>query len=193
MASTPVPTLYCSKCGSPTPSTAQFCNNCGTPLPASPVLTTAAFAYGGFWIRVLAAIIDTVIVCFLCSPFAVFLAPGLVRMFRFGMLGDQPDPGAIATLIGGALLFKICVVAVFWLYQALLTSGPWQATIGKKVLGMKVVDLNGRPISFARASGRAFAKLINHMFGYITYIVVAFTARKQGLHDMIAGTMVIKS
>ena len=74
-----------------------------------------------------------------------------------------------------------------WLYWALMESSAWQATLGKKLFGLKVTDLQGRRISFARASGRYFGKIV-----FVGFIMVAFTEKKQALHDMIAGCLVVK-
>jgi uncharacterized RDD family membrane protein YckC len=85
-------------------------------------------------------------------------------------------------------------VAVFghWLYEAWLTSSEWQATLGKRALGIAVTGVDGSRISFARATGRYFAKWISAFIFGIGYIMAAFTERKQALHDMIADTLVIK-
>ncbi len=188
-----VPTLFCSKCGTPTPATAQFCMKCGTPLPAATVPSVAAAHYGGFWIRVLAYLIDAVIVGVCCIPLLVLLAPGLIKMIQAGQMNREPDPTVIASFMGGVFLFELAVVAVQWLYEALMTSSAKQATVGKLALGMKVVDLNGNRISFGRATGRYFGKVLSHFILYVGYIMVAFTQRKQGLHDMLASTLVVKS
>jgi len=79
-----------------------------------------------------------------------------------------------------------------WLYDALMTSSSKQGTLGKIVFRLKVVDLNGARISFARATGRFFAKILSGMILNIGYIMAGFTERKQALHDMIAGTFVLR-
>ena len=81
---------------------------------------------------------------------------------------------------------------VQWLYEALLTSSSWQATVGKRVLDLKVTDEGGNPISFERATARFFAKLLSSLTLGIGFLMVAFTNRKQGLHDLLAGTLVMK-
>ena len=73
-----------------------------------------------------------------------------------------------------------------------MESSSLQATLGKMIFGMKVTDLNGNRISFARATGRHFAKYLSSMILFIGYIMAGFTERKQALHDMIAGTLVIR-
>jgi uncharacterized RDD family membrane protein YckC len=82
---------------------------------------------------------------------------------------------------------------VQWLYEALLTSSSWQATVGKRILNLKVTDELGNPISFERATGRFFAKILSSLLFCFGYLMVAFSARKQGLHDMLAGTLVMKT
>jgi uncharacterized RDD family membrane protein YckC len=83
--------------------------------------------------------------------------------------------------------------AVWWLYDALMTASPQQGTVGKMAFGLKVTDSQGQRISFARATGRHFAKYISMILCFIGFIMAGFTARKQALHDMIADTVVIKT
>jgi len=71
-----------------------------------------------------------------------------------------------------------------------MESSSYQATLGKMIFGMKVTDLNGNRISFERATGRHFAKWLSGLVLCIGYIMVGFTERKQGLHDLLAGTLV---
>lgn len=85
------------------------------------------------------------------------------------------------------LLFFIMSI----LYFGLLTSSKIQGTIGKRLLGIKVVDGKGNRISFSRAIGRYFAMMVS-CFMFIGFIMAAFTEKKQALHDYIANTFVIK-
>ena len=87
----------------------------------------------------------------------------------------------------------ILTVGMSWLYFALLESSARGATLGKMALSMRVTDLEGRRISFMRATGRYFAKYLSGMILAIGYIMAAFTAKKQALHDMLAGTLVAKA
>jgi uncharacterized RDD family membrane protein YckC len=85
----------------------------------------------------------------------------------------------------------LVVVAIDWLYFAYQESSPAQATLGKRALGIKVTDLQGNRISSARATGRYFAKILSIVTFLIGYIIAAFTARKQALHDLVADTLVV--
>ena len=72
-----------------------------------------------------------------------------------------------------------------------MESSPTQGTLGKMALGIKVTDLEGDKIDFGRATRRHFAKIISALILYIGFIMVAFTQEKQGLHDMMAGCLVV--
>ena len=105
------------------------------------------------------------------------------------------DPGAwqfIGSVVGLAIITGILATAINWLYYALMESSKYQATLGKMAVGARVTDLEGNRISFARATGRYFAKIISGMILMIGYIMAGFTEKKQALHDMIANTLVIK-
>jgi len=128
-----------------------------------------ATRFGGFWIRVLAYFIDTVILV------SVFLPGGIILLLS----GFEP-------------LAKVFYLVMAWIYFAVLQSSSWQASVGKKAVGLKVVDKNGDRISFGRATGRHFAKVISTLTIFIGYMMVGWTKRKEGLHDKIAGTLVIR-
>ncbi len=209
-------TFFCNKCGAQNAAGAQFCSRCGaptspqpgavptavsssaniaSPYSASPYAAPAAsypavapavgVGYGGFWIRVLAAIIDTIILRVVVAPVhMIFGGLGLA-----GMMSGVPHAGIGLGLLGGGLS-AIFLVFGSWLYEAFMESSSYQATLGKMIFGMKVTDLNGNRISFERATGRHFAKWLSAMILGIGYIMVGFTERKQGLHDLLAGTLV---
>jgi uncharacterized RDD family membrane protein YckC len=200
-------TFFCNKCGAQNTAGAQFCSRCGTPanpagagfsagVPASsiPVATytatsyptvvpVATVRYGGFWIRVVAAFIDAIILRIVVSPIhMIFGGLGLAGM----MSGIHPI--GLGILGGGVTLIALAFGS--WLYEAFMESSSYQATLGKMIFGMKVTDLNGNRISFERATGRHFAKWLSAMILGIGYLMVGFTERKQGLHDLLAGTLV---
>ncbi len=78
-----------------------------------------------------------------------------------------------------------------WLYYSLFESSKWQATVGKRALSLKVVDLDGNRISFLRATGRFFAKFLSRCIMMIGYLMIFWTKKKQALHDKIASTLVL--
>lgn len=108
--------------------------------------------------------------------------------------------GIIVGFVLGAILGKdgpkfipfILQTAIAWFYYAYLESSPKQATIGKQALKIIVTDIDGNPISFSKATIRYFSKWISGLILLIGYIMAAFTEKKQALHDIIAGTLVVK-
>jgi len=150
--------------------------------------------YGGFWIRFLAYIIDRIILSTVAAPFYFILVlPRILPIIEDAQRNQEPpSPEMIGTIIASAVLYGCLFLLGAWLYDALLTSSAWQGTVGKKVLRLKVTDEAGNRISFARATGRFFGKIVSTLIMYIGFIMIAFTDRKRGLHDMIAGTLVMK-
>ena len=146
-------------------------------------VAVAGAHYGGFWIRVVAALIDAVILRVVVAPVGViFGGLGIA-----GTMSGLPHHGL--AILGGGVTF-ILLLFGSWLYEAFMESSSYQATLGKMIFGMKVTDLNGNRISFERATGRHFAKWLSGMILGIGYMMVGFTERKQGLHDLLAGTLV---
>lgn len=139
--------------------------------------------YAGFWIRFLAYVIDSVVLS------VVFCPLGIV----FGVAGAAGglDDNSPEMMIGNTGLNVVSIIAG-WLYYGLLESSSWQATIGKKLLKLKVTDMNGHRLGFGKATGRYFGQILSGMICFIGFIMVAFTEKKQGLHDMLAGTLVVR-
>ena len=158
------------------------------PAAYSPVMAPTS-PYGGFWIRLVAYFLDSIILSAVYVPVAlVFLLPNIRVMSQHDWEGGPP-----VEFLGTIFLLLALFLASTWLYEALLRSSSWQGTIGKRLLSLRVTDLGGNRISIARATGRFFGKFLSRMIMDIGFIMVAFTERKQGLHDMLAGTLVKKT
>jgi uncharacterized RDD family membrane protein YckC len=139
--------------------------------------------YAGFWKRFAAFIIDMILL--LALGFGIGVVIGIVLAITMG-------PGRAQDAIDShALLFNLLGIIINWLYYALLESSESQATIGKRAMHIKVVDEEGYRISFARATGRYFAKILSAIILLIGFIMAAFTPRKQALHDYLAHTLVV--
>ncbi len=137
--------------------------------------------YAGFWWRVLAYIIDALV---LGIPLN-FLGSALGAPLGFTtMRYITPDQ------MNALLLYQGIAIVAAWLYFALLESSSWQGTIGKKALSLSVTDYSAQRIGFGQASGRFFAKILSGLILGIGFLMVAFTQRKQGLHDLLASTLV---
>ena len=90
-----------------------------------------------------------------------------------------------------AALRGLMYYAFTLVYFAMQESGDEQATIGKRIMNLVVCDMNGEPISFLRALGRNFARIINMAILSLGYVTILFTKKQQGVHDMIARTLVV--
>ena len=213
--------MFCVRCGAPLPENAAFCSSCGAPAPAAEsgpalrstfagggtvpgyipgagpvvvaatpvVLVAPVVTSGGFWRRFVALIIDSLILYIVTAPLTLLFNVPMWALMR----GDQPTTADLAALMGSMMGLAALSSLIHWLYFALMESSPKQATLGKMALNLRVTDLEGRRISFARATGRFFAKIISGLIFLIGYLMAAFTERKRALHDMIAGTLVIKA
>jgi uncharacterized RDD family membrane protein YckC len=145
---------------------------------------------GGFWVRFVAYMIDGLVL----SAAAVLLIGifvGIVLVTDEAF--DIERPGGV--LVAGLLLLIAVLIVINWLYEALMTSSPRGATLGKMALGLRIVRFDGAQLSFGRATARHFVKyMITPLVPLaIGYIIAAFTNRKRALHDILADTLVIKS
>lgn len=152
--------------------------------------------YAGFWKRVAAYILDALVLWIpnmLLS--SLFGANEAAETYLQAKLAAGSDPqlalqafDAYLHALGPALMAQTVVT---WLYFAVCESSAWQGTLGKRALGIRVTDLTGGRISFMRATGRYFGKLLSAFILCVGFLMVAWTQRKQGLHDLLAQTLVL--
>ena len=214
--------MFCSKCGARLTEGTTFCSVCGEPVggppsasgvptayappaiaptgavqayPAAPMAVTLPSPYAGFWLRVVAYIIDGLIIGVIFGVLFLigiaFVGIGSMETMARGMHnGDAEPPVALVLML--IFIFFLSIVAS-WIYYAYLESSPNQGTLGKMALGLIVTDVQGRRISFGHATGRFFAKIITGLIPLgIGYMMAGFTEKKQALHDMIAATLVLR-
>jgi uncharacterized RDD family membrane protein YckC len=141
--------------------------------------------YAGFWVRLLALIIDNIILGI--GGFAVMMLAGVAIAAISN--NDPENPVVLAIVL---LLYLLVIIGQF-AYFALLESSTSQATLGKMAMGLKVTDVYGRRLSFGQAMGRTLGKILSGLILYIGFLMAAFDDRKQGLHDKIASTLVMKT
>jgi uncharacterized RDD family membrane protein YckC len=160
---------FCPQCGAALAEGAQFCGSCGYRLSGGDPATAvqAGVEYAGFWIRLVSAIIDGVIL-FVVNLIVQFIVGGGVAGFIVGILIG------IAYSVG------------FWV-------GNNGQTPGKMAVGIRVQMENGEPIDIGPAVLRYIGYYVSGLILLIGFIMIAFTPKKQGLHDYIAKTVVIKT
>jgi len=142
-------------------------------LPAGPAI------HAGFWRRGAAYFMDGFIVGVIGWIAGMVLLLGLAFS------------GSISAVITGVMLNYAVVMIIYWLYFALQESSATQATLGKRAMGIKVTDERGGRISFARATGRFFGKILSALVANIGFMLAGWTERKQALHDFLASTLVV--
>lgn len=204
--------MFCPQCGSRNDDAHAFCRQCGaslkrgettapapappvSPPPPAPTVSTPppaapaagqATRYANFGLRLLAVILDAIVT-------------GIVGVLLGAMLGLMAGLGGAMTGVHDAAVFGamnllgfLSGTAAGWLYEALMVSSSYQATLGKMAVGIIVTDMQGRRISFLRATGRYFGKFVSSMLMMIGYLIQPFTEKRQALHDMMAGCLVLR-
>jgi uncharacterized RDD family membrane protein YckC len=169
---------------------------------AAEVAAAATRTYAGFWLRLVAAIIDGLI---LAIPMGLLFFMSIASMVPTLLQNahNTQDPqqamAIVAAILPRVFFLIILFAAGSWLYWALLESSEWQATLGKKALGLYVTDLDGKRTTFGRTSGRfwsgrgiSFVPSIGGLYYLIDCIMAGFTEKKQALHDMIASCLVLR-
>ena len=182
--------VRCPNCGAEAQPGDVFCHSCGqqlepavkvagpAPQPAKPVYPAApAFEYAGFWRRFAAYILDYIILSCISIPLSV--AMWFFPVYSWYFFGVNLLSTFISTIIG-------------WMYFWFFESSSYQATPGKMALGIIVTDLNGSRISLGRAAARDLSKILSMLTLGIGFLMIGFTDEKRGLHDYIAGTLVVR-
>ncbi|MBQ8033109.1 MAG: RDD family protein, partial [Elusimicrobiaceae bacterium] len=154
------------------------------------------YPYAGFWKRAIAFLIDGIVLAIPSTLIGAFLiVPQVMSVVRMASANVEPSPEMMLPLMSKWMLSMVFIwisnIVLLWLYSAWMESSKYQATLGKMALGIKVVGAHGERISFARATGRTFAKFISHMILYFGDYMAGFTEKRQALHDMIATTYVV--
>lgn len=170
-------------------------------------MVNQVFQYAGFWRRFVAYLIDELLIgavtFVILMPLYIIFGVGIFAIDEFEgyenfsnaeftqYYEDDVRAGFIIAVIFVVLVVAAISIILQWLYYALMESSQKQATLGKMALGIKVTDIQGNRISFGRATGRYFGKIISGLILNIGYIMAAFTEKKQALHDMMANCLVI--
>ncbi len=149
----------------------------------------------GFVRRFAAYIIDAVLLTIAMYAIIILLLivfgfgiTGLMTMFESSATGGAPEGPILFIVIFG---FYVLPFLMQGTYHIIFTGSAWQASPGKRLLGIKVVDFDGQRITYGRSTGRWFAAALSYLTFYIGFLMAAFTDRKLALHDLVASTRVV--
>jgi uncharacterized RDD family membrane protein YckC len=138
-------------------------------------MTMPAVRYAGFWARAFAAILDTILQMMIVVPLLIYFVG------MDALMDPDSDTGNIDWILNGTFML---VVVLFWKYKS--------ATPGKMMMGLKVVDAETfGPVPMGRLVLRYLGYFVSTLPLLLGFVWVAFDKRKQGLHDMIAKTVVV--
>lgn len=181
--------MFCSRCGTWAPDDTATCRLCGLALqvdnwtkpavterPLAPVV--ALVTYGGFWRRLFALLLDSAILFFPAATVRVLLG-----LSAFGLFDAETPASYVATLFEFGL---------DWLYAGCFIASSARGTLGMQVMDLHVTDLKGDRISFMRATWRYLAQFLTIISLGLGYVIQVFTPRRQTLHDLVSGTVVVR-
>jgi uncharacterized RDD family membrane protein YckC len=150
-------------------------------LTPSHYKTSAIGEFATFWQRFVASFIDGIVVSAVTQPLSAIIGLAVRDGAAFRHAGEAA--------LGMQFAIGQCIG---WLYFALMVTSSKQGTLGMMAMGLVVTDLEGKPITFARATGRHFAAILSEMTCFIGYLMMLWTQKRQTLHDIIAGTLILQ-
>ena len=178
--------MYCSKCGKLLADDAVFCSACGARVAGESSITQPAAS-------------DVNV-----SQPAPDIAPLEIAPVSVAIQQIQPGESldALIAVLGVGFVLAMLLILLIGsaLYFTILEASPWQGSLGKKALGLFVTDLSGNRVTFARSSGRFFAGKfmvlgvpgLGFLYFSISCICAGVTERKQAIHDMLSGCLVLR-
>lgn len=172
--------VHCDRCGLASATDAQFCQRCGNSLWSRSTVPVAPAGprYAGFWIRAVAFILDYI----LLTIVGFVVRPLLGHPLGFTE-ADMHAPGFAGRIAA--------LIVLTWIYRAGMESSQLQGTVGKLLVQIKVTDLSGNRVSLSVASIRFLGRGLSNLTLGIGFLMAAFNAQKQALHDKLAGTLVL--
>lgn len=191
-----------------------FCGHCGRASTAADLVTIAGvpvcagckpsflrrlqegastaatgLRYQGFWIRLVAKILDWIVVGVLLIPLWFVFMGSVISASASAAAGRAGAPLA-SQFLGMQLLMNLASIVITLAYSTWM-NGRWGATVGKMAIGAVIVNTDGTPIGYGKALARALAEILSGIILLIGYIMAAFDRQKRALHDQICGTLVV--
>jgi uncharacterized RDD family membrane protein YckC len=146
------------------------------------LVNDSAHPHAGFWRRFAASLIDWAVIAFVMVQF---------RSLWWGqMIVSIENYEAVNQIL--SILVSLMSFIFAWVYFSGMESSPLRATVGKLAVGLYVTDLEGQRITFERATGRYFGKILSGLILCMGYVMAGFTEEKQGLHDFLARCYVLR-
>ncbi|MCK9632344.1 MAG: RDD family protein [Methanoregula sp.] len=199
--------MFCPKCGKETDASGKFCQWCGADIESVQPISVAlpeedegpeVGVYAGLGRRLVAFIIDIILILLLDLILAgtLGLFRGIQNLYFYAFqhvpVAELTTEGSMAALLGSIIAaYGLTLVVVPWVYYAGFESSRSQATPGKVLMKLVVTDLAGNKATFARTSLRFFWKYISVLIIFIGFIMIGFTKKHQGLHDILSGCLVL--
>jgi len=146
--------------------------------------------YAGFFMRLVAYIIDSIVLSIVLGIVLMIVAV-IMGVSLDGISEMDETAGNLLAMTFGFTAITGSIIAT-WMYFALMESSPRQGTLGKMAMNIKVTDDKGGQLTFLNATGRYFAKSLLSGILFIGYIMILFTEKQQGLHDILAGSLVVR-
>lgn len=186
--------MPCPTCNNELLSDAVYCSRCGTPIQRR----RPQMRYAGFWRRVAATFIDVCLLSPLVLGVSALVLPKptpeedvAVKQLASGRLTGAERRLVQTRFTERAVYLWELAFLLAAPYFVLLESSALRGTVGKHILGLWVTDLNGRRIRPGRAVKRYLGRLVSAMPAWYGFAMAGLTARKQTLHDVLAGTLVV--
>jgi len=199
--------MFCPKCGKETDASGKFCQWCGADIgsiPENPVVTQEVEespdigVYAGLGRRFIAFIIDIIIILLfdLVAMAVLGLTRGIQNAYFYFVqrvpVEQLTADGTMGAMLGSVIAaYGMVLIVIPWLYFAGFESSRSQATPGKLLMHIVVTDMIGNKPTFARVTLRHFAKFVSGLVILIGFLMIGLTKKRQGLHDRIAGCLVL--
>lgn len=199
--------MFCPKCGKETDASGKFCQWCGADIgsiPASPGITPEEGegqdigVYAGLGRRFVAFVVDIIIIFLfdLVAMAVLGLTRGMQNSYYYFVqhvpVEQLTTEGTMGALLGSIVAaYGMLLIVIPWLYFAGFESSRSQATPGKLLMHIVVTDMAGNKPTFARVTLRHFAKFVSTLIIFIGFLMIGLTQKRQGLHDKIAGCLVL--